>query len=134
MSLVSHYVIMNNTIWYKNPEIFDKTHNWFICFDDDDPPEIIVHHTDQKHLSVKEKLDTITMVLERHNISAKVKGLSSTGNRLYPPHYGEGFKPSIAAYIKIKNRINITHLTITHDGEFAEVPPYPCVMYDFKKK
>ena len=133
MSLVSHFVIMDNTIWYKNPIIFDETHNWYICFDDDDPPEIVVHHTDQKHLSVKEKLDTIAMVLERHKIFAKVKYLSRTGNRLFPPYY-EDFKSCIAAFIKIKSRIDISHLIIKHDGEFAEVPPHDCVMYDFKRK
>lgn len=133
MSLVSHFVIMDNGIWYKNPEIFDKTGNWYICFDDDDPPEIVVHHTDQKHLSVKEKNDTIRMVLEKHNISAKIQYLSSTGNRMYPPYY-DGFKPSISAFIKIKERININNLIVKHDGEFVEVPPHDCVIYDFKRK
>ena len=133
MSLVSQFVIMDNGVWYKNPAIFDKTSNWYICFDDDDPPEIVVHHTDRNQLSDREKKDTIRMVLEKYNISAKISHLSSTSNRLFPPYYDD-FKPSIAAFIKIRKRINTNNLILKHDGEFVEVPPSACVMYDFKRK
>lgn len=42
MSLVSSYVYCEDRCWYKELCYKDKDSNWFICFDDDDPVEIVI--------------------------------------------------------------------------------------------
>lgn len=40
MSLVSTYVKAVDGKFYKNPVLSGP--NWFVCFDDDDPPELVI--------------------------------------------------------------------------------------------
>lgn len=40
MSLVSSYVQAKDGLFYKNPQLSGK--GWFICFDDDEPPELVI--------------------------------------------------------------------------------------------
>ncbi len=47
MSLVSTYCLCEDGYWYQNPLwhgdlLTDGTYPWFICLDDDDPPELVV--------------------------------------------------------------------------------------------
>jgi hypothetical protein len=45
MSLVATYVLATDGRYYEDPTIYDTEHwppNWFLCFDDDDPPELVV--------------------------------------------------------------------------------------------
>lgn len=42
VSLVSTYVEGTDGFWYKNPLIWNKKENWFLCFDDRDPIEIVI--------------------------------------------------------------------------------------------
>ena len=39
MSLVPTFVKADNGKWYQNPEL--EGPGWFICFDDDDPIELV---------------------------------------------------------------------------------------------
>lgn len=45
MSLVPTWVYAEDGNWYKDPVITGP--GWFICFDDDDPPEMVIR-TDQR--------------------------------------------------------------------------------------
>lgn len=40
MSLVSSYVLFDNGRWYRDPTI--RGEDWYLCFDDDDPPEVVI--------------------------------------------------------------------------------------------
>ena len=40
MSKVPTFVKLNDGNYYKNPTL--GRNNWFICFDDDDPPELVI--------------------------------------------------------------------------------------------
>lgn len=42
MSLVSTYVKCTDGKWYRNPVYRAKDKSWFICFDDNDPVELVV--------------------------------------------------------------------------------------------
>ncbi len=44
MSLVGTYVLCDDGRWYTNPCWWGSLNGrwWFICFDDDDPPEIVI--------------------------------------------------------------------------------------------
>jgi len=131
MSLVSDYTIMADGKWYKNITIYDESQNWFLCFDDNEPPEIVIYNPD-KTSSNKQKIIKIREVLKKANIYAKVTGLKATGSRLYPPHWSREFKPSISGFLKIRRRIDITNLLILHDGIFDKLPQREeYVFYDF---
>jgi hypothetical protein len=41
MSLVSTYVRAADGDLYRNPVLADETNGWYLCFDDDDPPELV---------------------------------------------------------------------------------------------
>jgi len=135
MSLVSDYVIMTDGNWYKNATIYDESHNWFLCFDDEDPPEIVIYNPDEIS-SNKQKIIRVREVLKKANIYAKISQVHTTGNRLYPPDWEKGkFRPSISAFLTIRRRIDISKLLIINDGVFeSRVPPHDCVFYDFDRK
>lgn len=42
MSLVPSFVYCQDGRWYKNLVYRDETNDWFICFDDRDPVELVV--------------------------------------------------------------------------------------------
>jgi len=42
MSNVPTWVLADDNFFYKNPILGDSSGNWFVCFDDDDDPEIVV--------------------------------------------------------------------------------------------
>jgi hypothetical protein len=46
MSLTSTWIQCNDKKWYENPKWCDLqedgTYTWFVCLDDDDPPELVV--------------------------------------------------------------------------------------------
>jgi len=46
MSLVPTFVKGSDGKYYKNPLLQDETNQWFICYDDDDPIEIVMYTTD----------------------------------------------------------------------------------------
>lgn len=114
--------------------IFDKTNNWFICFDDDDPPEIVIYCP--KQLSKKDRYTKINKTLWASNIQATIKSHQATGSRLFPPDWSGTMKPAIAAFLNINERMILDELQIKHDGASDEIPTNLCgyVAYDFKKK
>jgi hypothetical protein len=42
MSLVATYVFCEDKKWYKNLSYRDPRGNWFVCFDDDEPVELVI--------------------------------------------------------------------------------------------
>ena len=42
MSLVSTYVQDAEGNWHKNPSLYNDTGNWYLCYDDSDPIELVV--------------------------------------------------------------------------------------------
>src|SRR3954471_8161053 len=44
MSLGSTWVLGDDGLYYQNP-VMGEFENWYICFDDDDPPELVIAKT-----------------------------------------------------------------------------------------
>jgi hypothetical protein len=42
MSLVGTYTLCKDGRYYEELIYWDENRNWFFCFDDDDPPELVV--------------------------------------------------------------------------------------------
>jgi len=57
MSLVSSYIHCEDGKYYKNLVYQDEEGTWFLCFDDDEPPEIVIAHgTDNKPIQKPRKV------------------------------------------------------------------------------
>jgi hypothetical protein len=74
MSLVSTYVVMADGKYYQNPVIYDETGDWFICFDDEEPPEFVIR-TNVISSSRKDREREISEILEKLGISAEIFNL-----------------------------------------------------------
>ncbi len=132
MSLVSTFVRMANDKWYKNPTISDLTNNWFLCFDDDDPPELVIYQPQQ--LSKEKRMERIFEIVDGAKIKARIQVKTVTlSNRLFPPNWSGPFKPSVSVFLEITHPIDLTNLQIKHEGEFDDVPDSHagCVIYPF---
>ena len=51
MSLVASYIKCDDGKWYKELVYRSKDGDWFFCFDDDDPPELVVKLSCKKTIS-----------------------------------------------------------------------------------
>ena len=128
MSLVSTYVKMPNKMWYQNPIIYDKTLDWFICFDDDDPPELVLKSP--KQISKIERVEYIKNTLFIADISVEGFTHSVSGNRLFPPEWKK-FHPAVNAFLKINGFNNLEILTIKYDKALLDRPEGQGVYYEF---
>ncbi|MDX1701712.1 MAG: hypothetical protein R3250_13885 [Melioribacteraceae bacterium] len=134
MSLVSTYVVMANGACYKNPTLFDESGDWFICFDDEEPPEIVIRQAVISH-SRKSRVRQISEKLEELGISAKITDSRVCGHRNFghatnDPKKTE-FEPAVAAFLKLKKRIPLDHVQYTADSVHVELPRgIECVILD----
>ena len=128
MSLVPQFVKIGN-LWYKGPAVYDESKEWFLCFDDEDPPEIVIKSSGQ--LSKTHRKEKIQHFLKTAKIRATIISHSVCGSRLFPPNW-KGFHPSIQAFLKVDCNIDITNLKVKHDGISEDLPPHgEFVAYDF---
>lgn len=127
MSLVSTYVKADNGKFYENPVLSGE--GWFICFDDEDPAELVIQKSGSlgKKLLVKDVLSLIGM---------KTKGLRKYDSYAQR-NFGKGtkldFKPAIAYFFEPVNPINHKFIT-EHDGVVAENKIHQGVIYNFERK
>lgn len=130
MSLVPQFVKFGD-LWYKGPTIYDESLEWFLCFDDEDPPEIVVKSSGQ--LSRIHREEKIEHFLKVAKIDARVITHNVSGSRLFPPNWKQ-FHPAIQAFIELNNNINISNLKVKHDGIFTDLPPVgEYVAYNFER-
>lgn len=119
MSLVSTYVRADDGKLYKNPVLSGE--GWFICFDDDDPVELVV--------TVESKITDAVKFLQSlgifpQDISRPSKGASRIFN-------GK-FEEARSWFFEINKRI--PHKLITeHDGIVEKDDIFQGVFYDPKK-
>lgn len=80
MSLVPTYVQAVDGQFYKNPIL--SGNDWFLCFDDDDPPELVVEVKHQSKLQVRARA---VKILEELKIQCGALRLNSTCGRCFSP-------------------------------------------------
>jgi|SRR5665213_299803 len=103
MSLVSTWVEATDGRYYQNPVL--EGPGWFICFDDDDPPELVV---------TKRNLRTFQQILQDAKIPWKSIGLgcgSGTGNLIFNGKFKEAKATffELAGPIPIPQRFDSVH-------------------------
>lgn len=116
MSLVSTYVLADDDQWYQEPVLGGD--DWFICFDDDDPPELVVKEG--------KGINPYTL-FEDIGLKAKVISKPSYSGRLFDGNFHDAW----AVFLKIKKPIPAQHIK-EHDGLTTEMP-FQGTLYDFGK-
>lgn len=130
MSLVSTFVKMSDGKFYQDPTIYDQSNNWFLCFDDEEDPELVIHQP--KQLSKEDRYKKVEEILELAKINAKIKSHSPSGERIFPD---EKFKPAICAFLEIKESIDISLLSINFNSINQNISElHDCVICDFDLK
>lgn len=89
MSLVSTYVESQSGKWYKNPVV--KGDGWYICWDDDEPIEIVIDEA--KKLNVSDILDD----LAAKGWCLTVESRPCRGARRL---FDGDFKPAVSYYLR----------------------------------
>lgn len=135
MSLVSTYVEAVDGKFYQNPTIYGP--GWYICFDDNDPPELVVTlgtmkdlrgHLEQR-IESKANWEMVAIdILAKAGIDAQnVKRQGATG-RCFPPndrlHMGMSFFFDLQAPIPVPTKFDSVGNDTSHD----------CVAYRFSTK
>ena len=119
MSLVSTYVRATDGKLYQNPTLSGK--EWFICFDDKDPVELVI--MTKSKLTPKDIFESIKMKytkLTKNEVSGRL-----FGKRIK-------FQDGQSYFFEIKNRINNKFIT-EHDGIIEKSEIDDGVIYDPKK-
>ena len=91
MSLVSTYVQSQDDKWYKNPVIYRN--DWFICWDDDDPIELVIRMTGSRVWDVLEELRASKWTL-------KVISRGHAGSRLFAQDFRSPVYPARAYFLR----------------------------------
>ena len=128
MSLVPTFVKMADEKWYQNPVLYDKEGDWFLCFDDDSPPELVMMQLTQ--LSVIVRKTILKQQLEKIGVEVSDMVHSTCGRRCFPPTWDK-FKQAINAFIKIEKAIDFSNLEIAYDNVYNERPEVQGCFYEW---
>ena len=130
MSLVPTFVVMDNGCYYKNPIIYDLAGDWYICFDDEEPPEFVIR-TSVINSSREKRFKNIEEILEKNRISAIITGVSAIGKRNFSIRdQSWDFDDAIGVYLKLLKRLPILNLHCKHEGIKPILQSIECVVCD----
>lgn len=140
MSLVSTWALADDGRLYQNPVLGDATHEWFICFDDDDPIEMVVKaHKPSRAAEGVLRIGVGKQAVLEH-VRALIQRLDMKGVQIQGLNHGDGtsrcFEPndkfhrSVAVWLDIKHPIP-ARLIIKHDQVADVLPPGDKVFYNF---
>jgi len=113
MSLVSTYVQATDGQLYKNPDI--RGDDFFLCFDDDDPPELVIK---MKHPLKRSNDDLIARakeILKENNINAEFVGEPMVGAERCFSLTNLNMHPAWSIFLEIKSAIPVKAIS-GHEG------------------
>lgn len=122
MSLVPTWVRIKNK-WYENLVIYDKDKTFFICFDDEDPPEIVVK--EKKEVGSE---DLIKSCLQKIKIKARIISKPRHHGRAFPTEW-KGFDSAISADIQITSLPDPKNFEMQYDKKSNTQPETQGVYY-----
>ena len=128
MSLVSTCVQADDNKIYKNPILSGE--DFFICFDDDDPPELVIKTLDKSDTELHQRaLDIINSI----GLKASLKNNPSKSSRIFNHNTNNSFKftDAISYFINIEAPIPANNIT-KHDGIYDGQSE--CVLYRWPDK
>lgn len=125
MSLYPQFVQMSNSKWYRNPIIYGQNNfgnNWFICWDESDPVELVLEYRIKYMEKPGRKLQIITDCLQGAGIKAKVFSCRFGGKRLFPHDNWGKFRTTLSVFIKLLENIDLKNHMFKADEFFNEKP------------
>lgn len=128
MSLVSTCVQANDGKIYKNPILSGE--DFFICFDDDDPPELVIKRLHRIDSDLhKRALD----ILKNLGLVASLRGNPMKSSRLFnlTQELSTKFIEAISYFLHIEAPIPANHIT-KHDGLYDGQSE--CTLYRWPEK
>lgn len=128
MSRVSTWVQGTDEHYYKNPVI--EKEGFFICFDDEEDPEIVVqipvNDTNPTVFERSERYRLAADYLKSLNIPYRISKYGQTCTRLF----GEfSLRPAFSVYFHLKGPLPVEIIT-EHEGR-AQRPQGECTFYHF---
>ncbi|HWY36194.1 MAG TPA: hypothetical protein VNX68_16230 [Nitrosopumilaceae archaeon] len=116
MSLVATYVRATDGKFYKDPILSGR--GWFICFDDDDPVELVIScRSKKKPEGILEKIGMEHTPLRYRGIAGRMFGKAIK------------FTDAESWFFEIENRVNPKFIT-EHDGIAKKNEIHQGVFYD----
>ncbi len=79
MSLATTYARADDGLYYANPILRNKDHRWFICWDDDDPVELVIR--DKRSVEDAQALLQANGIDARDNSMSEYSGLTRARER-----------------------------------------------------
>lgn len=123
MSLVPTYVACRDGNYYKDPVLYGKhgVHEWFICWDDDEPTEFVISNTTIAHCH-----DVAKTILDNEKIDFLNLNRGRISKRVFPPYWAK-YKSAIALYLDLKDPIPVP---LIHEGIW-DGKPLDGVIYSY---
>ena len=127
MSLVPTFAQDEHNLYYKNPLLGDDTNDWFICFDDDDPIELVVcldvgnQPTHEVYIKIEEILKTLNDKGFQVSLPRSERPSRSHRKRFENRRWGK-LVPSASVFLHLEPSPIPSDMVILHDGTFEESP------------
>ena len=111
MSLGPTFVKADDGKFYRDPTI--RGEDYFICFDEDDPPELVIR---AKRRSLDQLKIIADKILETLNIKADLHSHSFAERVFSKGFKSNKFKPAIAFFLDIKSSISASLFQKENEG------------------
>lgn len=125
MSLVSSYVQAQSGEWYQDPRATNDARTWFICWDDDDPIELVVRQEVlDGRLSLQDFLSTFHVLGWQMDV---IRDCGS-GSRVFHPNTWE-FIPARSWFLRTLSGGPPDNLLKDYERKFKHQPEEQGVYY-----
>lgn len=129
MSLVSSYIKCNDGKWYQNLVYRDQNNEWFICFDDDDPVELVIREFRNDKRDARAILTDLGIPFNRFYKNR------ACGMRVFGSSNTTKFNAAESYFLDVKNvPFPAPTAMDTYDQRFDEMPKFEGVYYGWDGK
>jgi predicted RNA binding protein YcfA (HicA-like mRNA interferase family) len=116
MSLVGTYVELQDHSWALDPVLGDEKETWFICYDDDDPIELVV--AENANLTPEQ----ILKQLAEKGFVLKIASKGHTSHRFFGSIELNSMKKADSYWLTVVDGAPNSDMLIEHDG-FSKARP-----------
>lgn len=128
MSLMPTYVRGRDGAWYRNPVLVFA--EGFLCFDDEDPPELVLWLSDKHERGFPEPLKTLELVLGVPSGIHRI-GPAKRSQRVVPGSEPFVFQPAAGFDLALTRRIPVPTMHEGSERRLTRLPPGGFAFLDF---
>jgi hypothetical protein len=112
MSLLCCWVLADDGLYYQDPVLGGD--GWFVCFDDDDLPELMLRHP--LSAPVGSSCTRANVILAESGIAARLAVPHGRARRCFGPSFTEGeFEDAHAWFLNIRKPVPVSRI-VRHRG------------------